>query len=202
MPDYSKGKIYTIRFNDNSKLIYIGSTIQPLPVRYGEHKRHKECSSLYKYIQENYNGEWSNTYIELLEYYECNDKSELNKREGEVIRNFKSNIEYIVINKRIEGRTYKQYRQDNADKIKQYRQDNTDKIKQYRQDNADKIKQYYQDNADFFKEKNHKYYIDNIDKRNEKVICECWFESIKRSLLRHQKSQKHLDLLKNKMLLC
>ena len=132
MPDYSKGKIYTIRFNDNSKLIYIGSTIQTLPMRYGGHKRDRECS-LFQYVQEHYNGEWSNTYIELLEYYECNDKNELNKKEGEIIRKFKADENYTVINKIIAGRTRKQYLQENVDKIREQR-------KQYRQDNVDKIK--------------------------------------------------------------
>ncbi len=37
MPNYANGKIYTIRFH-NSNEIYIGSTTQSLPVRFGGHK--------------------------------------------------------------------------------------------------------------------------------------------------------------------
>ena len=39
MPDYSKGKIYTIRNSDDDTKIYVGSTIQPLSVRLGGHKK-------------------------------------------------------------------------------------------------------------------------------------------------------------------
>ena len=38
MPDYTKGKIYTIRCRTDDTLIYVGSTIQPLSVRLGGHK--------------------------------------------------------------------------------------------------------------------------------------------------------------------
>ena len=40
MPDYSKGKIYTIRNKNDPSLIYVGSTIQSLAKRLGEHRRH------------------------------------------------------------------------------------------------------------------------------------------------------------------
>lgn len=181
MPDYSNGKIYSIRFYDNDKLIYIGSTTQILAVRFGGHKRDIKCS-LFQYIQDNYNGDFKSCYIELLEPYECNNKNELDKREGEVIRQYKADTDYIVINKRIAGRDKKQYYIDNADKIKEYYkeyrkeyyQDNADKVKeyqkeyynnnqskskQYRQDNADKIKEYYQDNKDKIKEYQKEYYL-------------------------------------------
>lgn len=73
MPNYSNGKIYSIRFFDNDKLIYIGSTICNLKARYGKHKRAFDCS-LFQYIQENYNGDFKSCYMELLEPYECNNK--------------------------------------------------------------------------------------------------------------------------------
>jgi hypothetical protein len=38
MPDYSKGKIYTIRCRTDDTKIYVGSTIQSLAVRFGGHK--------------------------------------------------------------------------------------------------------------------------------------------------------------------
>lgn len=41
MPDYSNGKIYTIRCYSNPNHIYVGSTTQPLSKRFGGHK----CSS-------------------------------------------------------------------------------------------------------------------------------------------------------------
>jgi len=38
-PDFTKGKIYTIRCKTNPEHIYVGATIQPLSKRWGEHKR-------------------------------------------------------------------------------------------------------------------------------------------------------------------
>ena len=169
MPNYSNGKIYSIRFYDDDKLIYIGSTTQTLAERFGGHKRDIKCSS-YQYIQENYNGDFKCCYMELLENYECNNKNELERKEGEIIRKYKADIDYIVINKLIAGRDNKQYYQENAEKLKefqkQYNQENTDKIKEKRkqhyEENTDKInektKQYRQDNKEYFKEYFKQYY--------------------------------------------
>jgi hypothetical protein len=49
--------MYSIRFYDNDKLIYIGSTTQILAVRFEGHKNKIRCS-LFQYIQENYNGDF------------------------------------------------------------------------------------------------------------------------------------------------
>ena len=46
MPDYTKGKIYTIRCKTDDTLIYVGSTIQPLSVRFGGHKKNYVFYSL------------------------------------------------------------------------------------------------------------------------------------------------------------
>ena len=55
--------------------------------------------------------------LELYENYPCNNKKELERREGEIIRQFKADINYNVINKAIAGRTHKEYTEDNKDKI-------------------------------------------------------------------------------------
>ena len=39
MPDYSKGKIYTIICRNDPSLIYVGSTIQSLAKRLGGHRK-------------------------------------------------------------------------------------------------------------------------------------------------------------------
>ncbi len=163
MPDYSKGKIYSIRFYDDDKLIYIGSTIQTLSKRFGMHKTDLKCS-LYQYIQEYYNGDFKCCYIELLEPYECNNRNELDKKEGETMRKYKADNDYILINKRIEGRTIKEWIEDNKEQLKEYQ-------KEYYQDKADKIKEqkkeYYQENAEKLNENNKQYYQDNKDKIKE-----------------------------------
>ncbi len=164
MPDYSKGKIYTIRFTDNIEVVYIGSTIQPLTVRFGGHKRTKH-SSVYQYIQDNYNGEWNNCYIELYEDFICDSKEQLNKKEGEIIRIFK-NENYIVLNKMIAGRTYKEYCREEHEKLNEYRKLNVERKKEYdkeyRKLNAEKIqerkREYNKKNAEKIKAYNQEQY--------------------------------------------
>jgi hypothetical protein len=85
MPDYSKGKIYTIRCRNDTTLIYVGSTIQPLAKRWGQHKA--QCLKTPNYIlYQAIDNDWDNWYIELYELYPCNCKEELLKKEGEMIR--------------------------------------------------------------------------------------------------------------------
>jgi hypothetical protein len=127
---YKRGKIYTIRNITDDTMIYVGSTIDTLPKHLGTHKRDCNCGkriSIYKYIE---NNDWSNWYIEWHEDFPCNGKQELNRREGEVIR------EIGTINKQIAGRTRKEYREETVDKEKE-----KGTLKKYREDNADKIKE-------------------------------------------------------------
>jgi len=104
MPDYQKGKIYTIRCRDDETLIYVGSSIQRLSVRWGGHKRDmlkKPNRPLYKNMLDKGIDMF---YIELYEECPCNAKEQLRKREGEVIR------EIGTLNERIAGRTAKEYK--------------------------------------------------------------------------------------------
>ncbi len=136
--DYKNGKIYCIRSHKTDD-IYIGSTSQPLHKRFYYHKRGYKCwkngkgkyVTSYKLI-DNYD----DCYIELIEEFPCENKMQLNKREGELIRE-----NYNVVNKKIAGRTDKEYREDNRDKMKQYKEDNKERLKQYN-------KEYYEKNRD------------------------------------------------------
>ena len=111
MPDYTKGKIYTIRCKYDTTLIYVGSTINPLYKRLGHHKgdalQEKRKSKVYTTI----NNDWDNWYIELYELYPCVNVEELRKREGEIIRLIST------LNERVAGRTDQEYRLENADKL-------------------------------------------------------------------------------------
>ncbi len=205
MPDYSNGKIYTIRFH-NSNEIYIGSTIQSLAVRFGGHKMPSQCC-LYQLIKDKYNGDWNECYYELFEIFSCSNREELHKKEGEIIRQFKNDKNYNCINKKIAGRTDKEYREDNAEKRKQYYETNIDKIKEYKKEysikNADKMKdtykKYRQDNVDKIKEIQKQYRDENIDKikkyKEEKIACDCGSCVSKGHLSRHYKSKIHQDYL-------
>ena len=128
--DYKKGQIYCIR-SHQTDMIYIGSTISPLHKRFYDHRSAKDCSS--KEILQ-----YTDAYIELLEDFPCNSKKELNRREGQHIRNAEN-----CVNKRIEGRTQKEYQIDNKEQIaeynKQYQKDNKEKIENYQE-------QYFQQN--------------------------------------------------------
>ena len=191
MPHYNQGKIYSIRSLSRPDLVYIGSTSQSLAKRYGQHKlpSNKVTSSQIIAL--------GDSYIELVEEYKCDNKNQLQRREGEIIRSTD------CVNKVIPGRTTTEYRIDNADKYKQYYIDNIDRIKQYRIDNldksketrkkyyidnADKIKQYYIDNADKIKQ----YRIDNLDKLKQYQIDNA--DKIKQYTKQYRSDKKHIQI--------
>lgn len=156
-PDYSKGQIYKL-WTLESNEIYIGSTINPLYKRLGQHKKLSNKSTS-KLLFERY----KDVKIELVENFPCGSKKELTAREGHHQRLNKD----ILVNNNIAGRTIKEYYIDNADKFKEYYTENAEKIRQYQIENADKIReqkrQYAIANADKIKE----YQIANKDKHNE-----------------------------------
>ena len=125
-PNFQNGKIYSICSHQTDK-IYIGSTTRPLNIRFIGHKQNSNpCSSsdIMKF---------EDAYIQLIEYYPCANKTELNRREGEIIK-----INNYV-NKNIAGRTFieykKQYLEDNKEQIKE-------KMKQYKNMHKDRLKKY------------------------------------------------------------
>jgi len=181
---YENGKIYLVKCKNDDTLVYVGSTYMSLEKRFSLHKTDKKCS-LYQYV----NDDWDNWYIELYEDYPCKNRHILELKEGEVQRDI------ATINKYIAGRSNKEYRQDNRDKI-------SEKKKQYHQDNRERIleqkKQYYQDNRDEKLENMKQYYEDNREKileyQIQKIICErCGSISVKCSIKRHQRTQKCLN---------
>ena len=202
MRDYSKSCIYIIKFHSIDSLVYIGSTIRPLNVRFNCHK-YDNGTSLYKFIEDNNNGDWSCCYINSLCPYPCNNADELEKKEGEYIKLFKESDYYQVINKNIAGRKLKEYYIDNAIKYQKYRDDNKEllskKQKKYREENKELLierkKKFYNDNKNKIAEKQKEYRNENQDKIKEKykeiIKCECGCEITKKHLARHKKSLKH-----------
>ncbi len=132
MPDYSFGKIYTIRCRYDDNLIYVGSTVEKkLCDRMSKHRgqsKQDKCINkpLYKEVNKT---NWDNWFMELYEDYPCESKEQLNRREGEVIR------EIGTLNKVIAGRSPKEYHRENAEKIHE-------KKKQYYRDNAERRNAY------------------------------------------------------------
>ena len=175
MVNYKNSKIYTIRSHHTDK-IYIGSTCNALRKRLYDHK------SAYKSYLNNIGGncssydiiKYNDAYIELYEYYPCNNKVELHKREGELIR------ELDCVNKYIPGRNVKEYR-------KEY-------MKEY-------MKEYYDYNKNNILEKRKKYYENNKNKiskiRNAKFDCNCGGKYTHTQKARHNKSIKHRTYIFN-----
>jgi len=180
MPDYKLGKIYMVypKVEDPDEGdVYYGSTTNTLARRMTHHRTTKRCSS--KLLFDKYGVE--NCFIELVEEYPCETREQLNKKEGEYIRANK------CINKIIAGRTQKEYRIDNFDKIKELRVGNKDKYKEYN-------KQHYIKNRDNILEYHKQYRTENVDKINElqrqKSNCPiCNKELAKRSIPYHLKSR-------------
>ena len=145
MPDYQNGKIYSIRSHQTDK-IYIGSTTQPLAQRMAIHiysyKTGNNLCSSKEILQ------YEDAYIELIEDYPCDTKEQLNRREGEVIRNTTN-----CTNKCIAGRTMTEYRQDNKEKLneskKKWNEENKERVaehnKKYNEKNKERRAQYYRE---------------------------------------------------------
>ena len=206
---YQNGKIYKIWDNGFNKC-YIGSTVQELSKRMAGHRNDYQCwitgsSKQFKTsfsLFEEFGIE--NCKIELLESYPCNSKDELFAREGHHQR------EHECINKRIECRTRKEYREDHKDDMRQYRQDNKERINEchtiYRkkhkeqiaatnkksyEKNIEKRRQYYQETRDIKLEMAKAWRLENKDKLSAEIICECGSKVQYENKWRHEKTKKH-----------
>ena len=147
---YHRGKIYKIVSSHTDK-VYIGSTVQTLAKRMGGHR------AMYKmYLEGKCNKCTSvdilcfdDAKIYLIEDFKCESKNELEKRERHYIESME------CCNKYIPGRTLKEYRKDNKDKIKEYN------IKYFK-----KNKDYLDNYQIEYRKKN----LDMIVERDKKII--------------------------------
>ena len=111
---YSTGKIYALRSHQTEE-VYIGSTIEKLCIRKGKHMAKFKAHLLGKMYKNDHMGiytsyklcKYDDMYIELIEDCPCDTKEQLNRREGEIIRSTPH-----AVNKRIEGRTRQEYKED------------------------------------------------------------------------------------------
>ena len=225
---YERGKIYVIR-SHKTPLIYVGSTIEPLlsnrlSKHKGHYKRYKNgrnvsyCAS-YDIIEID-----EDCYIELYEDYPCENRQQLRKREGQVIR------ELDCINKVVAGRTRKEHYNENKERLlaisREWRENNPEYHKQH---GKKYNKQYYLDNKEKLKEKSHQWYENNKEKvrerdrqyrennkekireqgrqyreKNKKIInakqnqkynCECGGKYTRCHKTNHMKTKKHRDYM-------
>jgi hypothetical protein len=121
---YSRAKIYKIVCNVTG-LVYIGSTCEPtLARRLAGHRRSykNHLNGKHNYVTSIKVLENENYYIELVKECSCKTKDQLLQFEGACVRDTE------CVNKNIPGRTRKQYRDDNKDKLiadaKQYYDEN------------------------------------------------------------------------------
>ena len=199
MPDYSQGKIYTIRCRDDPTLFYVGSTTQRLSQRWTDHK--SKCSNetlkdynrlIYVKMREVGQDKF---YIELYEDFPCERRDQLTKREGEIMRDLKPNLNTLIA-----GRTIREYYNETKENLKQkykeyyiaYRLNNKEKIKE-----GNKI--YYTENKEKIKVKEQKYYEEHKNEINQEkainITCECGCQCRKSDIAKHKKTQKHITLM-------
>ena len=227
MVNYKKGKIYKL-FNKVNDKYYIGSTCSSLPQRKKGHKNEsKKKPNILKnkeilkigWLDSNGGQNW---FMKKICDFPCDCKGELVKEEGKHIRLCIEKDGDLVLNKRIEGRTKKEWIEDNKERIKQWKEDNKEKIKVqtknyrekpgikdnikvwrkgYRENNKDKIRiqiKKYRERPEI-KERIKEYYESNKNKiklyQKEKIKCECGLIISRGYKSQHIKKKKHLQLL-------
>ena len=172
------------------ELCYVGSTAN-WKARNHHHKytcnneNYKNYNlNIYKTIRAN--GGWEN-----FKMVQIGTREQLTKREAEQIeeehrQELKANMNmrrcYLTEEQKHENRKklleyQKEYRVENRKKLLKYQ-------KEYRVENRKKLLKYQEE-----------YRVENKDKKNEKVICICGCNVIKRNLLRHQTTEKHINLI-------
>lgn len=180
--DYKNGKIYALR-SPHTDQVYIGSTTQPLSKRFYHHKASYKAwkieKGLYTYSYKIL--EAGDAYIELIKDYPCNSKRELNREEGVIMRETQN-----CCNKRVEGRTKKEYRKDNKKEIKEH-------LKEWREDHKEEIREY---NKQYREDEDHKEKMREYQKQyqKEKVGCRaCKSMITKKHFKEHERTKKHQD---------
>jgi len=191
--DYSKGKIYTIRSYSTDD-VYIGSTCSTLTKRLSEHKAHYETwlKKGFSYTTSFEVLKYGDAYIELVEECACENKQQLNRREGEIIRSMP------CVNKVVAGRTKAEYCQDNAEKLAALRLE-------YLKKNKDTIaavsRRLYEKNKEYIAARHKKYNEQNKARiaahAAEKVTCACGSVVTRGNLAQHEKTKKHGQYLNN-----
>jgi hypothetical protein len=182
MSIYNNGKIYTIRCKNDDTLIYVGSTIQSLHQRWAGHKKHSKTRK-HLLIYSKIDDKWDDWYIELYEEYPCENKEQLNKREGEIIRLIGN------LNSRIAGRTDAEYEKDNEENRRQYK-------KEWREKNKEIIIEKRAEKVDEAKERAKQWRETNKEKISIQIQCQCGGHYLQKGKDRHFGTKLHQQWLK------
>jgi len=158
--DYNNTIIYKIEHIEKDDLVYVGHTTNWDRRKY----QHKKCCNnensskhnykLYQMVKDN-GGRDKFRMIEV-EKYPCSDRREADKRETEIMKELKANLN-----------TYKSYttKEEKSEQDKKYREENKDKMNEYYENNKQIIKERsklrYETNKEMIKEKSKDYGIKN-----------------------------------------
>ena len=216
--DYSKAIQYKIVCNNPAITdCYNGSTCS-LKDRKSKHKKH--CTNpndkyyhlkVYQFIREN--GGWDNWTFIQLEEYPCKSKQELLARERywfDIIKpTMNSNLPMLTTEERKESNRQhtKEYNATHKEERKkwyaEYNATHREELKkrdaEYYATHIEERKKY---NAEYAathreerKKRNAEYYATHREENLAKITCECGCIITKHALSRHQRTQKHLNLL-------
>ena len=195
--DYSKTIIYKLCCKDISITeIYIGHTSDMRRRKYSHksdcnnEKRKQYNYNVYQFIREN--GGFENFDMIEIERYNAIDGYDASKRERYWVDELKATLNMVI-----PSRTRKERYELNREKILEYH-------KKYYENNEEKNKEYRENNKEIIAEKRKRSYENNkkiiAEKNKEKITCECGCVVCKIVLKRHQQSQKHIELMSQKVL--
>ena len=188
MPNYANGVIYKVISANAPNLIYYGSTARTLEIRLDEHvydarpDTRGTCTSRHVI----HAGAYS---IHDVQPAPCSSKKELVAIERQFIEG------RHCVNKKVPGRTNKEYKQANADIIKKkdkaYREANAEVIKkrkkEYREATKENSKAYRKANSAAIKKQQKAYHQANKETRNALVNARAaWRRSFGYWYTRHQ----------------
>ena len=169
---YHTSKIYKISSPQCEKF-YIGSTTETLNRRLSKHKA--DYTGYIKGNRMNVTSfeivKFDDAIIELIKNVKCESRKELERIEGDCIKEHHDRI----LNKNVAGRTMKEYKETHKNEIKE-------KMKEYREANKEKFKEYRETNK---------------EKLYEKFDCECGGKYISQHKTTHNKTQKHQLYISN-----
>jgi hypothetical protein len=181
--NYQQTIIYKLCCKDTTITeIYVGHTTNFTRRKY---QHHHSCYNennkgynlyLYQFIREN--GDWDNWNMIEIEVYSCENKRQAETRERYWIEEL-----HPKLNKNIPTRTIQEWTEENKKYLQEYRQD-------WRDNNEEHLKkckqEWYENNKN-----------EILEKRKEKIECECGCIFKKSSKSRHVKTKKHLEYLDN-----
>ena len=177
--------------DENINDCYVGKT-KDLKRRWYSHKsryyKEKNNLKLYQFIREN--GGWNNFNMIEIEKNEYDDKDSA-IREKYWVKELNATLN-CQIPSRTQKEILKEYYENNKEKLKEIH-------KEWYENNKERKKDYYENNKEKLKEIHKEYYHNNKEKikeiNKEIIICECGCEITKKSLTRHKKTKKHIDLM-------